>query len=89
VYKTGADNRETVSPANFLDWKRDASSFEAMGAADFWQANLTGVDTPERVMGLHVTANLLPMLVNPSMRISYCVASATVLNSSDVRRCMM
>ncbi|HEU0091101.1 MAG TPA: permease prefix domain 1-containing protein, partial [Vicinamibacteria bacterium] len=49
--------RNPVAPANFLDWKRDASSFEAMGAADFWQANLTGVDTPERVQGLHVTAN--------------------------------
>src|SRR5258708_20484928 len=59
--------RNPVAPANFLDWKRDASSFEAMGAADFWQANLTGVDTPERVQGLHVTANLLPMLGVPPL----------------------
>jgi predicted permease len=59
--------RNPVAPANFLDWKRDASSFEAMGAADFWQANLTGVDTPERVKGLHVTANLLPMLGVPPL----------------------
>jgi putative ABC transport system permease protein len=59
--------RNPVAPANFLDWKREASSFEAMGAADFWQANLTGVDTPERVMGLHVTANLLPMLGVPPL----------------------
>jgi len=59
--------RNPVAPANFLDWKRDASSFESMGAADFWQANLTGVDTPERVHGLHVTANLLPMLGVPPL----------------------
>jgi predicted permease len=59
--------RNPVAPANFLDWKRDASSFESMGAADFWQANLTGVDTPERVQGLHVTANLLPMLGVPPL----------------------
>jgi predicted permease len=59
--------RNPVAPANFLDWKRDASSFEAMGAADFWQANLTGVDTPERVQGLHVTANLLPTLGVPPL----------------------
>ena len=59
--------RNPVAPANFLDWKRDASSFESMGAADFWQANLTGVDRPERVQGLHVTANLLPMLGVPPL----------------------
>ena len=58
--------RNPVAPANFLDWKRDASSFEAMGAADFWQANLTGVDTPERVMGLHVTATSPPDARRPS-----------------------
>jgi putative ABC transport system permease protein len=54
--------RNPVAPGNFLDWRRDARNFEAMGAAEFWQANLTGIDPPERVTGLRVTADLLPML---------------------------
>jgi putative ABC transport system permease protein len=33
-----------------------------MGAADYWSANLSGVDSPEHVLGLKVTQSLLPML---------------------------
>jgi putative ABC transport system permease protein len=51
-----------VAPANFLDWRREASAFEGMGAADYWQPNLSGTDRPERVLGLHVTADLIPLL---------------------------
>src|SRR5215475_11810800 len=29
-----------VAPANFLDWRREAKSFEAMGAAENWVPNL-------------------------------------------------
>ena len=58
--------RSPVAPANFLDWKRDASSFEAMGHRRT-AGPTSGVDIPERVMGLHVTANLLPMLGVPPL----------------------
>src|SRR5258705_5341965 len=51
-----------VAPANFLDWKRQSTSFESMGAADNWVPNLTGGGEPESVQALRVTADLLPML---------------------------
>src|SRR5215469_3170912 len=50
------------TPANFLDWKRDNHVFENMGAAEFWTPNLTGIDKPEEVAGLHVTSEIFPVL---------------------------
>ena len=51
-----------VSVANYSDWRDQSRSFEAMGAAEYWTPNLTGTDSPEHLLGLHVTQNLLPML---------------------------
>jgi predicted permease len=51
-----------VSVANYIDWRDQSRSFEAMGAADYWSPNLTGVDPPEHLWGLQVTQNLLPLL---------------------------
>ncbi|MGB8474102.1 MAG: ABC transporter permease [Candidatus Acidiferrum sp.] len=51
-----------VSVANYIDWHDQSQSFEAMGAADYWSANLSGVDSPEHVLGLKVTQSLLPLL---------------------------
>ncbi|MGE5144830.1 MAG: ABC transporter permease [Acidobacteriota bacterium] len=51
-----------VSPANYLDWKARARSFEAMGAAELWSANLAGATPPEKVWALRMTAEVLPML---------------------------
>jgi hypothetical protein len=31
--------RYPVAPANYLDWRREASAFERMGAAEYWQTN--------------------------------------------------
>jgi predicted permease len=50
------------TPANFLDWKRDNHVFENMGAAEAWGPNLTGVDKPEEIDGLHVTSDIFPVL---------------------------
>jgi hypothetical protein len=36
-----------VSVANYIDWRDQSHSFAAMGAADYWSPNLTGVDGPE------------------------------------------
>ena len=58
---------DPVAPANFLDWRREASSFEHMGAAQYWQTNLSGTDRPERVLGLKVSADTLPLLDVPPL----------------------
>ncbi|HSP94458.1 MAG TPA: ABC transporter permease [Thermoanaerobaculia bacterium] len=51
-----------VAPANFLDWRREATAFERMGAADNWVPNLTGGAQPESVQAVRVTSDILPML---------------------------
>jgi len=50
------------SSANFLDWKHDSHVFENMGAAEAWSPNLTGVDKPEEIVGLHLTSDIFPVL---------------------------
>jgi putative ABC transport system permease protein len=50
------------TPATFLDWKRDNHVFENMGAAEVWSPNLTGIDKPEEIDGLHVTSDIFPVL---------------------------
>jgi predicted permease len=51
-----------VAPANFLDWKARSRSFQSMGAAEVWSANLTSGDTPEKLSALRMTPEILPML---------------------------
>src|SRR5262249_4678124 len=57
-----------VAPANFLDWKTRSRSFQSMGAAELWSANLTSGDTPEKLTAMRMTPEILPMLgVAPRM----------------------
>jgi len=51
-------HRETVSAADFLDWRRDLAggTIEHVAATDWWDANLVGRDEPERVLGFRVSA---------------------------------
>jgi putative ABC transport system permease protein len=44
-----------VSPANFLDWRAEAHSFEAMSAYGFGQYTLTGKERPEVIRMVAVT----------------------------------
>ncbi len=53
---------DPVAPANYVDWRDQARSFDAMAAADYWSPNLTQADPPEHLWGLRLTQNLLPML---------------------------
>jgi hypothetical protein len=43
--------RDTPSPANFLDWQKQAISFTGMAAMSERSFNLTGVGEPERLEG--------------------------------------
>ena len=56
------DGYSPVAAANYIDWRDQSRSFQAMGAAEYWSANLTGGEAPEHLLGLRVTPNLLPML---------------------------
>ncbi|MGQ0736528.1 MAG: ABC transporter permease [Acidobacteriota bacterium] len=49
-------DRESVAPGDFRDWRRDARSVSTLGAFDWWQANLSDPEHPERLPGFRVTS---------------------------------
>jgi putative ABC transport system permease protein len=51
-----------VSYANYLDYKRASRAFEDVAAFSYTEFNLTTAEHAERVPGMRVSANLLPML---------------------------
>ena len=53
----GPFDRESVSPGDFRDWRREARTITHLSAAEWWDANLSGIDTPEQVAGFRVTAD--------------------------------
>lgn len=60
--------RFVVSPANFLDWRRENHVFEQMAAIGFHPFNLTGNGQPESVLGAKVSANFFSVLrVRPEL----------------------
>ncbi|HEV3486680.1 MAG TPA: ABC transporter permease, partial [Vicinamibacterales bacterium] len=54
-------NRNMVSPADFLDWKREATSFADMHAWSWRQVNLATDDRPEQVQIGPATPGFLAM----------------------------
>lgn len=54
--------RNSISPANFLDWRAQNRVFEAMAAYTPWSRNLTGAGEPEFVKGFQVSANFFDVL---------------------------
>ncbi len=55
-------NRMELSPANYRDWKRMSSSFDAMGASRGLSANMIAGHEPLSVEGAYLTAELWPIL---------------------------
>jgi putative ABC transport system permease protein len=51
-----------VSPPNFIDWKTQSSTFEQIAAYHGQGFTLTGVDEAERVLGVRVSSDFLPLL---------------------------
>jgi predicted permease len=51
-----------LSPPNFEDWRRMATSFESMGAYFGQATNLVGIGEPQRVEAVSVSGELLPLL---------------------------
>ena len=72
VAQTAPDNpggaHESVAPANFLDWRKQADTFEQLAAFAWWDANLTAADDPQRVSGFHVSADFFEVLgIQPAL----------------------
>ena len=63
----GPEASSPVSPADYLDYREQARSFEGLAAAQAWGGTLGGGDRPERVSGLQVSANLLEVLGVPAL----------------------
>ena len=59
--------KDTPSPANFLDWQKQAQSFTGMAAMVERSFNLTGVGEPERLEGRRISANLFDLLGVPAL----------------------
>jgi putative ABC transport system permease protein len=55
-------HRFVVSPANYIDWRRQNDVFTAMSAIGFNRANLTGVTQPESVQQRLVSYDFFSML---------------------------
>jgi predicted permease len=55
-------NSNPVSPADFLDVRKLAHSFDKMAGAEAWGASLTGRETPEQVSGLHFSEDMFALL---------------------------
>jgi len=47
--------KESVSPANFLDWRAEADTLADLSAMGWWDANLLERNDPERVQGYFVS----------------------------------
>jgi putative ABC transport system permease protein len=56
-----------VSPADYLDFRREARSFANLGAAQAWSITVSGGERPERLTGLQVSADLFEVLGVPAM----------------------
>jgi putative ABC transport system permease protein len=56
------DGQYPVSPADYLDWKREVRSCDRLAAAQAWGATLTGGSEPELLHAMQVTGDLFPVL---------------------------
>jgi predicted permease len=60
-------NAGDVSPGAFMDWREHGASFEGVSSVRSAAANLTGIDQPERINGLRVSAGFLSIFREPPM----------------------
>jgi putative ABC transport system permease protein len=54
--------KESISPANFLDWRQQADTMTQLTASAWWDANLLEKNDPERVQGARVSADYFDTL---------------------------
>lgn len=61
VWQKVQGNRNTVSPADFMDWKQQTTVFQDLNAWSGQDFNLATADRPERIGGGMVTPGLITM----------------------------
>ena len=60
--------RESVSLANFLDWRTSAGTITHLAAIEWWDANLVDRGDPERLAGFKVSADFFEAIgVRPAL----------------------
>jgi predicted permease len=63
----GPTTSQPMSPADYLDYRRVATSFESMAAAQSWGANMSVDGRTERIPALQVTGTLFAVLGRASL----------------------
>ena len=63
----GPEATGPVSPADYLDFQREAYSFQRLGAARAWSGTMGTGERPEIVAGLRVTAEIFDLLGVPAL----------------------
>ncbi|HYL47594.1 MAG TPA: ABC transporter permease [Candidatus Limnocylindrales bacterium] len=58
----GDDDRNSVTPADYLDWKAQSNSFEKIGAFEWRDVNLTGNGDPLKLSAAGVSTNFFDIL---------------------------
>ncbi len=61
------EDRQGAPPADFFDWREQASSFDALIAADFTSKTLTGTDRPEQLSVARVSPGFFAALGSEPM----------------------
>ena len=51
-------DKDSVAPADFIEWRRDVRTLEHLSAAEWWDANLSGIEEPRTSRGIQVTARI-------------------------------
>jgi putative ABC transport system permease protein len=58
-------DRINVTAADFREWREQSQTVSAWAMYQWWDANLSGVDTPEQVPGFFVTPGYFALLSSP------------------------
>ncbi|MBI3473723.1 MAG: ABC transporter permease [Candidatus Solibacter usitatus] len=66
--RRAGNDRNTISPSNFLDWKAQVTTLDSLGAVQMQPVNLAGEGEPERVGGCRTSPEMFAALgVSPAM----------------------
>ena len=68
TYQPNGTERGGVAPNNFLDWGKQAQSFEGFSASWNWGYSLTGTNEPTEIFGMKFSPNYFSLLgVKPQL----------------------